>query len=62
MSQFNSPRRDAGISPFRPDPTVEEAQRDFTSAGQSADRWALKPNERVCGSCWLVMPCDCEAY
>lgn len=51
--------RDATPAPYTPDHTVNAAQRDFL---QDADPvWELKPREHVCGSCWLVQPCDCDA-
>jgi len=33
-----------------------DEDRDFHEAEPA---WALKPTEKVCGSCWLVHPCDC---
>lgn len=48
------------LTPFTPDHTVNAAQRDFLQDGPPAT-WELKPREHVCGSCWLVQPCDCDA-
>lgn len=60
-SQFRHPPTPPAIpvhlSTFVPD--IEPEQREFDgSAGEPT--WALKPHERVCSECWIVMPCDCE--
>lgn len=55
---LRSPRRAAGVAPFKSDPTIEDAQRDFMEA-DAEPAWALKPTETVCTDCHLVHKGEC---